>query len=419
MKNRINVYGVISPSDWDWEREFISEYSATFPVQVAEALATADPCQDLDLHIDSPGGYIDAGRSMIAMIEDWCQANGRVCNVSVGGMAASMAAVMMVAFKGKVTVHECSMVMFHAAKTAIWDDATAEELRDAASSLETFNAYAAKMIARRTGLSESEAAALIEGRKESFYGATDLIEAKLADVIQGEAPAEPVRLPSAKAIRNFSHKLPAGGDIGGLLAAVAVATVGHCQPQGASQMPKKKKPVASAETAPEAVAPVAEETAEATTVTTDAVEPVAVEEKPAEEAKAEEPVGEVDTPAEPAEPAEDPAPAEEQEAETEETPVEEETTAEPEESDEVKALRAELAQMKAAVEAAVARAEAAENALADAKKSVVSAALTPPAAPVACGKPVAVAWREAVRACDNNVAIAKEKHPELFAALTK
>ena len=73
MKNRINVYGVISPSDWDWEREFVSEYSATFPVQVAEALATADPCQDLELHIDSPGGYVDAGRSMIAMIEDWCQ----------------------------------------------------------------------------------------------------------------------------------------------------------------------------------------------------------------------------------------------------------------------------------------------------------------------------------------------------------
>ena len=408
MKNRINVYGVISPSDWDWEREFISEYSATFPVQVAEALATADPCRDLELHIDSPGGYIDAGRSMISMIEDWCEANGRVCNVTVGGMAASMAAVMMVAFKGSITVHECSMVMFHAAKTSIWNDATAEELRDAASSLETFNAYVAKMIARRTGLSESEAAALIEGRKESFYGATDLIEAKLADVIQGEAPAEPVRLPSAKAIRNLAHKFPAN-DVGGLLAAVAVAAFGDRQTTKEGSMPKKKKMTASAES--KAATAVVDETAPA---------PVdQVEEKPAEEAKAEEPVEEVDTPAEPAEPAEDPAPAEEQEAETEETPVEEETTAEPEESDEVKALRAELAQMKAAVEAAVARAESAENALAAAKKSVVNAALTPPAAPVACGKPVAVAWREAVRACGNNIATAKEKHPDLFAALTK
>ena len=310
------------------------------------------------------------------------------------------------------------MVMFHAAKTAIWDDATAEELRDTASSLEAFNAYSAKMIARRTGLSESEAAALIEGRKESFYGATDLIEANLADAIQGEAPAEPVRLPSAKAIRNLSHKLPAGGDIGGLLAAVAVAAFGDCQNTKEGSMPKKKKMTASAESKAEPViVDCAEETATAVVDETATVD--AVEEKPAEEAKAEEQKEEVATTAESETPAEDPAPAEEQEAETEETPVEEETTAEPTESDEVKALRAELAQMKAAVEAAVARAEAAENALADAKKSVVNAALTPPAAPVACGKPVAVAWREAVRACGNNIATAKEKHPDLFAALTK
>ena len=412
MKNRVNVYGVILPSAWDCEREFFSEFAATFPVQVAEALAAADPCRDLELHIDSPGGYIDAGRSMISMIDDWCEANGRVCNVTVGGMAASMAAVMMVAFNGKVTVHDCSMVMFHAAKTAIWDDATAEELRDTASSLEAFNAYSAKMIARRTGLSESEAAALIAGRKESFFGATDLIEAKLADAIQGEA-AEPIRLPSARAIRACSKQFSAHAhDVGGLLAAVAVSAA-FGQTQGGPIMAKKNKSKASADApAPEAVVEQAEETAEAVNDTAK-VDDAPVDDPPAEEAKA-------------AETAEDPAPAEEeQEAAADDKPVEEsekeseEPAAESQESEDVKALRAELAQAKAALTAAESRAKAAEAALKEAKMTVVTAALTPaPERPV-LQEPPAVAWRKAVRACGDNIAVAKAKHPELYAALTK
>lgn len=417
MKNRVNVYGVILPSAWDCEREFFSEFAATFPVQVAEALAAADKSKDLELYIDSPGGYIDAGRSMISMIEDWCAQNNRQCHVTVGGMAASMAAVMMVAFKGRVTVHECSSVMFHAAKTAIWDDATAEELRDTASALEAFNTYAAKMIARRTGLSESEAAALIAGRKESFFGATDLIDAKLADEIQGEVLA--IRQPSARAIRACSKQFSANAhDVGGLLAAVAVsAAVG--QTQGGPIMAKKNKSKASADApAPEAVVveqAEAEKTAEAVNDTAQVDDAAPVDDPPAEEAKA-------------AETAEDPAPAEEeQEAAPEETPVEseeseeesEETAAEPQESEDVKALRAELAQAKAALNAAEARAKAAETALKEAKMTVVTAALTPAPERPALQEPPAVAWRKAVRACGDNIAVAKAKHPELYAALTK
>lgn len=415
MKNRVNVYGVILPSAWDYDREFFSEFSATFPVQVAEALAAADKSKDLELYIDSPGGYIDAGRSMISMIEDWCAQNNRQCHVTVGGMAASMAAVMMVAFKGTITVHECSLVMFHAAKAAIWNDATAEELHDAASSLEAFNAYAAKMIARRTGLSESEAAALIAGRKESFFGATDLIEANLADEIQGEA-AEPIRLPSARAIRACSKQFSANAhDVGGLLAAVAVsAAVG--QTQGGPLMAKKNKSKASADaSAPEAVVveqAEAEKTAEAVNDTAQVDDAAPVDDPPAEEAKA-------------AETAEDPAPVNEQEAAAEETPVEEseeeseEPAAEPQESEDVKALRAELAQAKAALNAAEARAKAAETALKEAKMTVVTATLTPAPERPALQEPPAVAWRKAVRACGDNIAVAKAKHPELYAALTK
>lgn len=417
MKNRINIFGVISPSEWDWEREFVSEYTATFPVQVAEALAAADKSKDLELYIDSPGGYVDAGRSMISMIEDWCQANGRICNVRVGGLAASMAAVMMVAFKGTITVHECSLVMFHAAKTAIWNDATAEELHDAASALEAFNAYAAQMISRRTGLSESEAAALIEGRKESFYGAKDLIDAKLADVIQGEAPAEPVKFPSAKAIRNLSNKFSAD-DVGGLLAAVAVAAVGNCQPQGGQPMPKKKKTKASAESTAEAVVVNAtEETAAAVVVDETAAPVEEVEDKPAEESEADKPV----TDEAAAETVEDPAPVEGQEAAPVDEPVAVEPVAEPQESEEVKALRAEVARAQAAEKAAIARAEKAETDLANAQKSVVKAALTPPASATVApaGKSVAIAWREAVRVCGNNVAEAAKKHPDLYAAVKK
>lgn len=401
MKNRINVYGVIMSSEWDDMRAWYSPFSATFPVQIAEALAEADPAHDLELHIDSPGGYVTGGKSMITLIQEWCELNNRKCNVTVGGMAASMAAVMMIAFNGTVTVRDCSTVMFHAAKTSMWDDVTAEELRDAASELDLYNRYITKMIARRTGMTEEAAAELIAGRKESFFGAEELIEAKLADAVIG-APEAPVKLPSAMAMKAFARRMSAGNDIGGYLAAVALSTAGMSKNKGAT-MPESLNDQAASDVerdGEEVVTPSGEATAEETTETTE-------------------------TPAEEVQPTETETESEETETESEETTeteseeTETETETEPKESQEVTDLRAAVARAEAAEKAAIARAEAAEKALNDSRVKTVSAALAPAAVNTATGKNAGTAWREAVAACGGNTAAAKAKHPELFAAIIK
>ncbi len=396
--NRINVYGVISPSDFDCFRDFASPMAVTFPVQVYEALESADVTQDIDLRIDSPGGYIDAGRSMIAMIQEWCDKNGRKCNVSIGGLAASMAAVMAVSFTGRVTVHECSMVMFHAAKVCPFEDATAEELRDTASALDVFNRYAAKMIARRAGIGEDEAASMIEGRKESYFGADDMIASGLADEVVGaDDGGQTIQTPTVSAIRALSKTISARTkDSGGLLAAVAVATLGTSQSKGAPMPATKKKAKASAASMNE-----------------EPVEKPAPEETPPNEG---EPTPQ-ETPA--------PAPAEgepgREDPSTQEIPQKEDEPAKPEETEEVKNLRAALARSEASEKAARARAEAAEKALRDAKAQTVRRAMTPPQEPSE-PKPIlnaAIAWREHVCACGGNTARAKQTRPDLFAAITQ
>lgn len=415
MKNRINIYGLIAPSSEAWLRDWgVDRFTMTFPQDVLEALEAADPNEDLNLYIDSVGGYIDAGNSIIAHIQDWCAEHHRVANVTVGGMAASMAAVTMVSFTGTIKVHNSSVVMFHGARTAVWNDQTASQLRDTAEALDVFNHAVARALSKRTGKTEEEVFAWIDGTNETWLGPVELKEHGIDVIVLGEVDAtEPaITLPGAGAVASLRHNAMASRDIGGLLAAAACATAPN--PKKDSIMAKKKK-AATAASEPVVTATATEETPVATTET-----PVAASEDPTPEDKAAE---EEETTTE------ETTEGEETTTEGEETTTEEETTEEATDAiasavaqaleivkGELDTLRAENASLKEKL----ATAEGVVNGL---RKSGIQAALQPapvveaPTAPAV--KADMPAWRALVNKHGNNIAKAAAENPELYAAIKR
>jgi ATP-dependent Clp protease protease subunit len=101
-------------------------------------LARADKKAPLEIYINSPGGSVFAGNEMINAVNAWAKETGQSIDITVGAMAASMAAAMTVNMNAaKVRVHKNSKLMFHGAWTMTEGGADAH--KDEAGLLEKIN----------------------------------------------------------------------------------------------------------------------------------------------------------------------------------------------------------------------------------------------------------------------------------------
>ena len=381
MPNTINISGMIAPADLFGLRDILSPGSATFPQDVDAALRKCSTDEDITLRIDSPGGYCEAGNAMIIALRDWERTTGHKVNVEVGAQAASMAACMMFSFSGTIKVHRNSLVMLHGARFDSFGETwVAEALRDAADSLDVINDIMIDTVAEKTGKPREEIAEWVRGSKETFFGARKLLDKQLIDGVIDAAPsATPV---SPVALNAFS-RLSACNRDGGILAAVAFASL-------------NKEAVMADD-----------------------------DKKPEEEAPAENPPAE-DTPPAEDKPAEDTPPAEENPpAEEEEKPAEDDdkaladTIASAVQEAVTVALadaNAEIATLKAKLEAAELRAQKAEGTL----RGITAARGKPlqlPTAPAAstASNDAKAEWQKAVR--EHGLQTAMKKFPDLLAAV--
>ncbi|HCE46176.1 MAG TPA: hypothetical protein DET40_21740, partial [Lentisphaeria bacterium] len=96
--SRLEVRGVIVPSLYDVEYLFsyIQRGVITPESYFRKQLAQADTKDDLEVYVNSQGGSVFAGYEMINALLDWKVKNNRKINFVIGGMAASMAAVMII-----------------------------------------------------------------------------------------------------------------------------------------------------------------------------------------------------------------------------------------------------------------------------------------------------------------------------------
>jgi ATP-dependent protease ClpP protease subunit len=116
---RIELRGVIVPSAWDisWMKEYIDKGIITpeskFRVQLAACAG-----EDVEIYINSPGGSVFAGNELINAIQQHKAQHQKAVHVTIGAMAASMAAVLAVNVADKLSMHRNSKLMFHGAWTS-------------------------------------------------------------------------------------------------------------------------------------------------------------------------------------------------------------------------------------------------------------------------------------------------------------
>ena len=112
---RIEIRGVIVSGNYDgeWADQYIQRGIFTPESRVRKAFAEAD--DDVELYINSQGGSVFAGNEIVNVIQAF-RATGRKVEITVGALAASMAAIIVAnADASDVKVHQNSRIMFHGA----------------------------------------------------------------------------------------------------------------------------------------------------------------------------------------------------------------------------------------------------------------------------------------------------------------
>lgn len=178
------LYGDVGPSEWGMidDRAFADELKKLGEVRV------------LQLRINSAGGSAFTGVSIYNQLKRHA---ARV-EVTVDGIAASIASVIAMAGE-TVRMGDGTQLMIHDASSLAWGNAA--EMQRTGELLDSISHDLAEIYARRTGRSVHEMRDLM--RAETWFGAEEAVEARLADeVIAG--PRVEARLRPTEAAR-FKH----------------------------------------------------------------------------------------------------------------------------------------------------------------------------------------------------------------------
>lgn len=138
--------------------------------RIGAALRNIGP-RDITVNINSPGGDFFEGVAIYNLLREH---QGKV-TVRVVGIAASAASVIAMA-GDEILMGDGAFMMIHNA----WAVAVGNrhDMADAASRLEPFDAAMASVYARRSGISEAEAAAMMD--KETWIDAMQAVESGFA-----------------------------------------------------------------------------------------------------------------------------------------------------------------------------------------------------------------------------------------------
>lgn len=199
---RISIQGVISGPLPAVFSDYVDD-GIVAPVNFfTKALREAEENgEDVEVWINSPGGDVDAGNEMLAAFQSF---KGYKC-VTVGGMAASMAAYFALQCGARVECHENTRFMFHSARTIT--EAGPGALRDAADAIDRINApIKAALVAR--GMDEKR---VEEGFRDDRALWLDAKEALALGIVQKivKGAATPFKTPADKAVSALSAYVPA------------------------------------------------------------------------------------------------------------------------------------------------------------------------------------------------------------------
>lgn len=197
---RIELRGVIVSGnyDGDWADQYIQRGIFTPESRVRKAFAEAD--DDVELYINSQGGSVLAGNEIVNVIREF-RATGRKVEITVGALAASMAAIIVSnSDASDVKVHQNSRIMFHGALMLTEGGAGAHE--DSASLLASINQQVIDKLTGKNPDMADEIKGWFEEGRAGWLSAQQAVDMGIAGSIIGEdADAAPkVSKDAAKAM---------------------------------------------------------------------------------------------------------------------------------------------------------------------------------------------------------------------------
>lgn len=168
---RVDILGDIV----DNEDAMIYDYfgwDSTSPRKVKEAINAAGKDELIDVYINSPGGYVDAGQEIYSAL----RSDSRT-RIHITGMACSAASI--IAMAGPSDMSPVAMLMIHNVQGCC--DGDYHDLKHEADVLKNMNSALAAAYAEKTGKAEDEILGLMD--KETWLTANQCIEMGFIDSI--------------------------------------------------------------------------------------------------------------------------------------------------------------------------------------------------------------------------------------------
>jgi len=185
--NRIELRGVIVPSDYDteWAQKYIDRGMITPESYFRRKLDEANKTEPLDVYINSPGGSVFAASEMVNATREWKAATGQRVNVTVGAMAASAASAYAIMAGDTIRAHKNAKMMFHGAWTV--SIGGKEMHQDTADLLGKINAeIQTRLVSKYKLQPETVASWFAEGR-EGWLDANDMTSSGIASEVIDDA----------------------------------------------------------------------------------------------------------------------------------------------------------------------------------------------------------------------------------------
>ncbi len=181
MPKKLKINGTIVPSDYQHIYDWIG-WEATSPAKV-EAFLDEAGGEDVELEVNSPGGYVFAGMEIYNRLKMY---SGKV-TATVMSVAASAASLIICA-AGTVRMSPVSQLMIHRAHS--WTEGDANDMYKTADDLAKLDDSIANAYIDKTGMGREEVLKMMD--VTTWLGADEAKEKKFADEIlfrQEEQPA--------------------------------------------------------------------------------------------------------------------------------------------------------------------------------------------------------------------------------------
>lgn len=171
----VNIFGDIVPDDYGEIYEWFG-YDYTTPKGVRDIIDAAEDGEPIDVYINSPGGYVDAGQEIYSLLRS--NANTRI---HVVGQACSAASI--IAMAGHSDISPVGVLMIHNVSGGAQGDY--HTMAKEADTLKRFNDALASAYVEKTGIEKDEILKMMD--RETWLTANQCIVNGFIDEISEPA----------------------------------------------------------------------------------------------------------------------------------------------------------------------------------------------------------------------------------------